>query len=224
MQCKAWKFSHTEHKSYACALRYVPYRILLREFDRDYTNVEHIIMSQLWLRMDQPWPDQLDWFRRLWIWNIPLCPFCIRYSSAKWISLWHTCYSIWRLPLTCNLSGLTAQSFEDAMIVKNIVIVVCFRDHYTDCRSSFCLLMHSCSHFVPNCLSCSFFKFRRSPDVDYTCSNIVLIPKYLWFTTSNLWWKKKIDSGPYQHGKSGLFLLHILGVRLKESVLCMVTF
>ena len=29
---KAWKFSHTERKSYACALRYVPCRILLQEF------------------------------------------------------------------------------------------------------------------------------------------------------------------------------------------------
>ena len=30
---KAWKFSHTEHKSYACALRYVPCRILLQQFE-----------------------------------------------------------------------------------------------------------------------------------------------------------------------------------------------
>ena len=30
---KAWKFSHTECKSYACALRYVPCRILLQQFE-----------------------------------------------------------------------------------------------------------------------------------------------------------------------------------------------
>ena len=30
---KAWKFSHTERKSYACALRYVPCRILLQQFE-----------------------------------------------------------------------------------------------------------------------------------------------------------------------------------------------
>ena len=56
---KAWKFSHTEHKSYACALR-----ILLQQFE---TNVERVIMSQLRLRMVWPWPDQLDRFRRLCI-------------------------------------------------------------------------------------------------------------------------------------------------------------
>ena len=28
----AWKFSHTERKSYACVLRYVPRRILLQQF------------------------------------------------------------------------------------------------------------------------------------------------------------------------------------------------
>ena len=30
---KAWKFSHTERKSYACALRYVPCQILLQQFE-----------------------------------------------------------------------------------------------------------------------------------------------------------------------------------------------
>ena len=30
---KAWKFSHIEPKSYACALRYVPCRILLQQFE-----------------------------------------------------------------------------------------------------------------------------------------------------------------------------------------------
>ena len=30
---KAWKFSHTERKSNACALRYVPCRILLEQFE-----------------------------------------------------------------------------------------------------------------------------------------------------------------------------------------------
>ena len=30
---KAWKFSHTERKSYACTLRYVPCRILLQQFE-----------------------------------------------------------------------------------------------------------------------------------------------------------------------------------------------
>lgn len=47
--------------------------------------------------------------------------------------------------------------------------------------------------------------------------------------------EKKIDSGPYQHGKSispisdcmgegsAFFLLHILGARLQKSVLCMVS-
>ena len=30
---KAWKFSHTERKSYACALRYVPCRLLLQQIE-----------------------------------------------------------------------------------------------------------------------------------------------------------------------------------------------
>ena len=30
---KAWKFIHTERKSYACALRYVPCRILIQQFE-----------------------------------------------------------------------------------------------------------------------------------------------------------------------------------------------
>ena len=30
---KAWKFSHTERKSYACARRYVPCRIFLQQFE-----------------------------------------------------------------------------------------------------------------------------------------------------------------------------------------------
>ena len=37
---EAWKFSHTERKSYACALyRYVP-----AKFYRDHTNVERVII------------------------------------------------------------------------------------------------------------------------------------------------------------------------------------
>ena len=30
---KAWKFSHTVSKSYACTLRYIPCQILLQEFE-----------------------------------------------------------------------------------------------------------------------------------------------------------------------------------------------
>ena len=66
---KAWKFSHTERKSYACALRYVRTLATFNTRIRDYTNVEHVIMSQLWLRMVRPWPDQPDRFRCLCVIN-----------------------------------------------------------------------------------------------------------------------------------------------------------
>ena len=60
---KAWKFSHTERKSYACEVgTYLPN---FTTAVRDHTNVERVIMSQLWLRMVRPWPDQPDRFRRL---------------------------------------------------------------------------------------------------------------------------------------------------------------
>ena len=35
-------------------------------WEQDHTKVERIIMSQLWLGMVRPWPDQPDQFRRLW--------------------------------------------------------------------------------------------------------------------------------------------------------------
>ena len=58
------KFSHTEHKSYVCALTYVPCRSN-SVCERDHTKAKRIITSQLWLRMVRSWPDQPDRFRRL---------------------------------------------------------------------------------------------------------------------------------------------------------------
>ena len=91
---KAWKFSHTERKSYACALRYVPCRILIQQFETSYTNVEHVIMSQLRLRMVRPWPDQPDRFRRLWQRNLEWdCAVVYPKPYKVMVQCWYLCIS-----------------------------------------------------------------------------------------------------------------------------------
>ena len=56
---KAWKFSHTEVSLMRAHLGTYPAEFYYSN-SRLYTNVEHVIMSQIRLRMVRPWPDQPD--------------------------------------------------------------------------------------------------------------------------------------------------------------------
>ena len=69
-ESKAWKFNHTERKSYARTYPAGFYYSNIQsgnEQDNNKRRTHNYIKSHLRLRMVWPWPDQPDRFRHLWI-------------------------------------------------------------------------------------------------------------------------------------------------------------